>query len=120
MPLELTRARRHWLKEATVLPQWLRLRMWRPGALEAKGDRAGQRPPASAFRVLLRGPRVELEADDDMVIGGSILPFKVKGQEGKLRAVATVVEKPGAGKVAIVRPPVAARGSRAGPAGTAG
>lgn len=45
---------------------------------------------------------VELEADDDMVIGGSILPFKVKGQEGKLRAVATVIEKPGSGKVAIV------------------
>jgi hypothetical protein len=44
----------------------------------------------------------ELEADDDMVIGGSILPFKVKGQEGKLRAVATVIEKPGSGKVAIV------------------
>jgi hypothetical protein len=44
----------------------------------------------------------ELEADDDMVIGGGILPFKVKGQEGKLRAVATVIEKPGAGKLAIV------------------
>lgn len=45
---------------------------------------------------------VELEADDDMVIGGSILPFKVKGQEGKLRAVATIIEKPGSGKVVIV------------------
>jgi hypothetical protein len=45
---------------------------------------------------------VELEADDDMVIGGSILPYKVKGQEGKLRAVATVIERPGSGKVAIV------------------
>ena len=44
----------------------------------------------------------ELEADDDMVIGGSILPYKVKGQEGKLRAVATVIEKPGAGKVCVV------------------
>ena len=29
-------------------------------------------------------------------------PYKVKGQEGKLRAVAVVVEKPGAGKVALV------------------
>jgi len=45
---------------------------------------------------------VELEADDDMVIGGGILPVKVKGQEAPLRAVAVVVEKPGAGKVALV------------------
>ena len=37
-----------------------------------------------------------------MVIGGSILPYKVKGQEGKLRAVAAVIEKPGAGKVCVV------------------
>src|SRR5262245_21059314 len=44
----------------------------------------------------------ELEADDDMVIGGSILPHKVKGQEGKLRAVAVVIEKPGSGKVVLV------------------
>ena len=45
---------------------------------------------------------VEFEADDDMVIGGGILPYKVKGREGKLRAVAVVVEKPGAGKMALV------------------
>src|SRR5262249_7877291 len=48
---------------------------------------------------------VELEADDDMVIGGGILPYKVKGEEGKLRAVAVVIEQPagtGKGKVAIV------------------
>jgi hypothetical protein len=45
---------------------------------------------------------VELEADDDMVIGGGILPGKAKGQEAPLRAVAVVVEKPGAGKVALV------------------
>src|SRR5258707_14052441 len=45
---------------------------------------------------------VELEADDSMVIGGSILPYKVTGADGKLRAVAVVVEKPGGGKVAIV------------------
>jgi neutral ceramidase len=44
----------------------------------------------------------ELEADDDMVIGGSILAYKVKGQEGKLRAVATVIEKPGSEKVCVV------------------
>jgi neutral ceramidase len=45
---------------------------------------------------------VELEADDDMVIGGGILPAKVNGQEAPLRAVAVVIEKPGAGKVALV------------------
>lgn len=45
---------------------------------------------------------VELEADDDMVIGGSILPYKVTGQDGQLRAVAVVVEKPASGKVALV------------------
>jgi hypothetical protein len=45
---------------------------------------------------------IELEADDDMVIGGGIMPYKVKGQEGKLRAIATVIEKPGAGKLVLV------------------
>jgi hypothetical protein len=45
---------------------------------------------------------IELEADDDMVIGGSILPYKVKGQEAPLRAVAVVIERPGAAKVALV------------------
>jgi hypothetical protein len=44
---------------------------------------------------------VELEADDSMVIAGSILPRTVKGQEGKLRAVAVVLQKQPA-KVAIV------------------
>jgi hypothetical protein len=44
---------------------------------------------------------VELEADDSMVIAGSILPGKAKGQEGKLRAVAVVLEKRPA-KVAII------------------
>src|SRR5262245_52324889 len=58
------------------------------------------KPAATAVRV--GAAAVELEADDDMVIGGSILPYKVKGQDGKLRAVATVIEKPDAGKVAIV------------------
>ncbi len=45
---------------------------------------------------------VEFMADDSMLIGGSILPGKVEGQEGKLRAVAVVLEKPGDGKLAIV------------------
>lgn len=45
---------------------------------------------------------VALEADDSMVIGGGIGPGKATGQEGQLRAVAVVIDKPGAGKAAIV------------------
>ena len=45
---------------------------------------------------------VNLEADDSMVVAGSILPRHVKGQEGELRAVAIVLEKPPAPKLAIV------------------
>ncbi len=44
----------------------------------------------------------EFEADDSMAIAGSILAGKATGQEGKLRAVAVVIEKPGMAKVAIV------------------
>ena len=44
----------------------------------------------------------ELKADDSMVIAGGIHPRYVKGQEGKLRAVAVVLEKPGSTKLAIV------------------
>lgn len=44
----------------------------------------------------------ELLAEDTMEIGGSILPGKVTGQEGKLRAVAVVLEKRPYPKVAIV------------------
>lgn len=45
---------------------------------------------------------VNLLADDSMVVAGSILPRHVKGQEGELRAVAIVIEKPPAPKLAIV------------------
>ena len=44
---------------------------------------------------------VNLQADDSMVVAGSILPRHVKGQEGELRAVAIVIEKPPAPKLAI-------------------
>ena len=44
---------------------------------------------------------VELEADDSMVIAGGITPGKAAGQEGKLRCVATVLEKAGV-RLAIV------------------
>ena len=46
---------------------------------------------------------VELHADDDLVIAGGIGPGKAKGQDGLLRAVATVIQGPPSGtKVAIV------------------
>jgi len=45
---------------------------------------------------------VELNADDSMPIAGGIHPGFVKGQEGKLRAVALVIEGPKGTKVALV------------------
>jgi hypothetical protein len=45
---------------------------------------------------------VNLKADDSMRLAGMIGPTYAKGQEGELRAVATVIEQPGSGKVAIV------------------
>ncbi len=45
---------------------------------------------------------VELLAEDTMVIAGGIGPWYAKGQEGKLRATAVVLQKPPAAKVALV------------------
>ena len=45
---------------------------------------------------------VNLKAENDMPLAGSIEARYTTEQEGELRAVATVIEKPGAGKVAIV------------------
>jgi neutral ceramidase len=45
---------------------------------------------------------VEFVAEDSMEIAGSILPGKVTGQEGQLRAVAVVLEKKPFPKLAIV------------------
>src|SRR2546426_9565797 len=44
----------------------------------------------------------EFEADDSMIIAGGITPGKAGGQEGKLRAVAVVLEQKPFGKLAIV------------------
>jgi hypothetical protein len=61
-------------------------------------------PPRNAATPAVRvgAAAAQLEADDSMEIGGGIHPGRVKGQEGKLRAVAVVVEKPGSGKLALV------------------
>ncbi|HUT93701.1 MAG TPA: hypothetical protein VMY37_29830 [Thermoguttaceae bacterium] len=61
---------------------------------------AGSSLPADDLRV--GAAAAGLVADDSMVIAGGIHPRFVKGQEGKLRAVAVVLEKPGSAKLAIV------------------
>ncbi len=58
--------------------------------------------PLPAADVRCGAAAVNIEADDSMVIGGGIGPGLATGQEGQLRAVAVVVEKPGAAKVALV------------------
>jgi hypothetical protein len=45
---------------------------------------------------------VEIEADDTMPIAGGIHAWYAKGQEGRLRATAVVLEKPGTAPVALV------------------
>ncbi len=61
-------------------------------------------PAAEAPAALRIGAAaVELQADDGMVTAGSIQPGRPQGQEGMLRAVATVIQGPPQGtKVAIV------------------
>src|SRR5437762_2645070 len=57
--------------------------------------------PSAGSRLKVGAAAVDLDADDAMVIGGSIHAGKAKGQEGKLRAVAVVIDHPGSGAVAI-------------------
>jgi neutral ceramidase len=57
---------------------------------------------AATPRVRVGAASADLEGDDSMVIAGGIHPGKSIGQEGRLRAIAVVVEKPGAGRCAIV------------------
>ncbi|MBI4604987.1 MAG: hypothetical protein HY721_23750 [Planctomycetes bacterium] len=64
------------------------------------GLAAGADPPSAWVKV--GSAAVELEADDSMVIGGGIGPGKASGAEGKLRAVATVIEGSGGARAAIV------------------
>lgn len=58
-------------------------------------------PVASADDLRVGAAAVNLEADDSMVIAGGIGPGKATGQEGELRVVAVVIEKPGQGKFVI-------------------
>ena len=71
----------------------------RPGTARS-ARAAGAAPGAPGLRV--GAAAAELVAEDSMVVAGSIHPRYVKGQEGKLRAVAVVLEKPSSSKLAIV------------------
>jgi hypothetical protein len=56
----------------------------------------------SPGRVKAGAAAVDLEADDSMVIGGGIGPQWARGQEGRLRAVATVVEAADGSRAALI------------------
>lgn len=49
---------------------------------------------AAGSGVKVGAAAVELRGDDEMIIAGDIAPSKAKGQDGMLRAVATVVQGP--------------------------
>jgi hypothetical protein len=52
-------------------------------------------PPAKAADLRVGAAAVELAADDSMATAGGIGPGRARGQEGKLRATAVVLEKSG-------------------------
>src|SRR3954465_10187419 len=60
------------------------------------------RPAENESGVRVGTAAIEFQASDEMIIAGGITAGKAKGQEGKLRAVATVLEKAPFGKLAIV------------------
>ena len=57
---------------------------------------------ATGFDLRVGTAAVDLAADDSMVIAGGIGPGRAKGQEGRLRAVAVVVQGPRGNRIAIV------------------
>jgi len=71
---------------------------------QPKPENADRSRNSAAGNATLRvgAATAEFEADDAMVIAGGITGGKVTGQEGKLRAVAIVLEKPSQSKLAIV------------------
>ncbi|MBL9140003.1 MAG: hypothetical protein JNK85_29290, partial [Verrucomicrobiales bacterium] len=76
---------RSWIHPARSSPWWLLICSLILGALAAKAANA----PAP---LRVGAAAVDLEGEDAMVIAGGIEPGRAKGQEGKLRAVATVLE----------------------------
>jgi hypothetical protein len=68
-----------------------------------QGAESATAPAAIASAPLRVGAAVaELDADDSMVIAGGITAGKAAGQEGRLRAVAVVLEQPPFGRLALV------------------
>jgi putative membrane-bound dehydrogenase-like protein len=65
------------------------------------GDERGESKPGVAD-VRVGAAAVNLKSEDSMPLAGYLEARFTKEQEGELRAVATVVEKPGAAKVAFV------------------
>jgi neutral ceramidase len=57
---------------------------------------------SAASPLLVGAAAINLEADDSMPTAGGIGPGRAQGQEGQLRVVAVVLEKPGEAKLAIV------------------
>src|SRR2546426_2024078 len=70
---------------------------WRVHPLQAADPR-----PKLNTGVRVGAASAEFQADDSMIIAGGITAGKATGQEGKLRAVAVVLEKQPFGRLAIV------------------
>jgi hypothetical protein len=79
-----------------IAARWIAASMLVMGGLGASADE----PAPAGLRV--GAASAPFAAGDSMAIAGSIGPGKATGQEGELRAVATVLEQAGAGKFAIV------------------
>lgn len=79
------------------MPRWF----WLSLCLFLSISRSGNAQSALAG-VRVGTGAAEFEADDSMIIAGGITAGKASGQEGKLRAVAVVLEKQPFGKLAIV------------------
>ena len=77
-----------------------RFKLWLASAMLTSTALGGTLAPAAELKV--GAAACALKADDSMVIAGGILPRYVEGQEGELRAVAVVIEKPRGAKLAIV------------------
>jgi hypothetical protein len=71
-------------------------------AVGGGGSALGAPEDAAAGELRVGAAAAEIVGEDHMVIGGGIGPGRAKGQEGKLRAVATVVEGRDGVRLAIV------------------
>ena len=63
---------------------------------------SADKPSQDGAGVRVGAAAAEFEAEDSMIIAGGITAGKASGQEGKLRAVAVVLDKAGQGRLAIV------------------